>query len=258
MKKIIIFASILLIASGISYGQKPIRRNKQEKTEQIQSSSSNQKQQQGTNNKKKTTSSVKVSEPDGYINGHGYVDLGLPSGLKWATCNVGASTPSDYGNYYAWGETQHKSLYSETNSFTTGKNVFELQAENIIDSSGNLSISFDVARANWNGAWRMPTKEEFEELLNKCTWKWINKNGHYGYNVMGPNGKSIFIPAAGDKIEDSLNLWGGTQLEYWSSSPEDSKDSSVILSRISVSGGTGVYIHNSARWFGLPIRPVAY
>ena len=202
------------------------KKKKTVKTEQTQSTLRNQKQSQS--NKKKTQSSAKVSEPDGYINSHGYVDLGLPSGLKWATCNVGASTPSDYGNYYAWGETKHKSLYSETNSLTTGKNIFELQAENIIDSSGNLSISYDVARASWKGTWRMPSKEEFEELINKCTWKWINQNGHNGYKVIDPNGKSIFIPAAGDKTEDSLNLWGGT----------------------------GVYIHKSPRWFGLPIRPV--
>ena len=132
------------------------------------------------------------------INGHEYVDLGLPSGLKWATCNVGASSPSDYGNYYAWGETSTKSEYTESNSKTRGKNMGDI--------GGNSA--YDAARANWGGSWRLPTKAEFEELLNRCTWTWTSQNGHKGYLVKGPNGRSIFIPAAGGRDGSSLYLAG--------------------------------------------------
>lgn len=94
-----------------------------------------------------------------YINGHEYVDLGLPSGLKWATCNVGANKPEDYGNYYAWGETGTKSSYGASNSKTYGKQMNDIK--------GNSQ--YDAARSNWGGSWRLPTEKELEELVNKCT-----------------------------------------------------------------------------------------
>lgn len=101
------------------------------------------------------------------INGHEYVDLGLPSGLKWATCNVGANSPSEYGDYYAWGETTTKTSYTYENSKTYNKKIGDI--------GGNAS--YDAARANWGGTWRMPTKEEFDELLNKCTCTWTTQGG---------------------------------------------------------------------------------
>ena len=150
-------------------------------------------------------SEIVLSAPQGRINGHNYVDMGLPSGLKWATCNIGASNPEDYGNYYAWGEIQTKSEY---NSLTYGY----VDVDNI---SGNSR--YDVACAQWGSSWRLPTFTEIEELQNLCKWEWITIGGHEGYRVIGPNGNSIFLPAAGYRTstdvlrQDSLGA-------YWSGS----------------------------------------
>ena len=140
--------------------------------------------------------------------GYEWVDLGLPSGLKWATCNVGASTPGDYGNYYAWGETSTKSEYTVYNCISIGKSWGDI--------GGNSSR--DAARANWGGSWRVPTKSEFQELIDNCTWTWTTQNGHKGYKVTGKNGQSIFLPAAG--YHDSYGLcFDGVYGDYWSSTP---------------------------------------
>ena len=139
------------------------------------------------------------------INGHDYVDLGLPSGLKWATCNVGASRPEDYGDYYAWGEIQPKSKYTEGNSLTFGKDIGNI--------SGNSR--YDVARAQWGSSWRLPTLAEIKELKDQCKWEWITVGGHKGYRVTGPNGNSIFLPAAGYRLGTSVNDQGSYGC-YWS------------------------------------------
>ena len=136
-----------------------------------------------------------------------YVDLGLPSGLKWATCNVGATTPEEYGNYYAWGEITPKSSYTSEN-YTYN------------DNPAILPLSVDAANANWGGNWRMPTIAEQEELMdaNNCTWEWTTQNGVNGYKVTSTkNGNSIFLPAAGYHYDDGL-LDVGSYGYYWSSS----------------------------------------
>ena len=143
----------------------------------------------------------------GTINGHDWVDLGLPSGTKWATCNVGASQPHQYGNYYAWGETSTKSEYTMENYRTLGANISN-------DISGNSS--YDAARANWGGSWRMPTYGEMKELKNNCTWTWTTQNGVNGMRVTGPNGNSIFLPAAGYCCGSSRYGVGEYGL-YWNS-----------------------------------------
>ena len=142
------------------------------------------------------------------INGHAYVDLGLPSGLKWATCNIGATTPEEYGNYYAWGETTTKTSYTQSNSVT-----YNQQMGNI---SGN--IQYDAARANWGSTWRIPTKEEIEELLSNCSWNWTTQNGVYGYRVTGTNGNKIFLPATGF-CYDTSHFHVGENGYYWASTP---------------------------------------
>ncbi|MBD5303085.1 MAG: hypothetical protein HDS16_08860 [Bacteroides sp.] len=197
MNRYLLILLTLTILTGVGYSQVPIKRKKTEKTEQTQSPSSRQTQQQTSNNKKKVQSSVKVSEPDGYINGHGYVDLGLPSGTKWATCNIGASTPSDYGDYYAWGEKDTKSSYLESNSLNYGKTEKELRSANIITTENILDMSYDVARKKWGGRWRIPTNNDCVELIKKCEWVWVKYNNKNGFKVVGPNGKSIFLPTAG-------------------------------------------------------------
>lgn len=170
----------------------------------------------------------------GKENGHEWVDLGLS--VKWATCNVGASSPEDYGDYYAWGETSTKDDYSwETLKFRvrgdSGENVtFPLTGENVtfskyntesergsVDNKTRLDLSDDAARQNWAGGWRTPTKAEWEELYSKCTWIWTTQGGKNGYKVTGKNGNSIFLPAAGYTYDSSLG-GDGSRGYYWSSS----------------------------------------
>lgn len=157
------------------------------------------------NSTTKVKPSATVSSPTGYINGHGYVDLGLS--VKWATCNVGASSPEGYGNYYAWGETSTKYKYSD--------DTYSYKNTNI--GSDIKGTYYDVAHMKWGGNWRMPTKAECEELKDRCTWTWSTVGGHEGYKLKGPNGESIFLPAAGYRFGadvDDAGTYGG----YWSSS----------------------------------------
>lgn len=178
----------------------------------------------------------------GNINGHEYVDLGLS--VKWATCNVGASKPEDYGNYYAWGETSTKSKYSENNSKT--------YVEQMSDIKGNSH--YDAARANWGGTWRLPTRAELEELKNKCTWTWTAQNGVKGCKVTGPNGNSIFLPAAGYRYWSSLSDAGDIGY-YWSSTPRDYYDDvRKAYNLYCYDGSVGVCYGD--RFVGQPVRPI--
>ena len=177
----------------------------------------------------------------GTINGHDYVALGLPSGLKWATCNVGATTPEGYGNYYAWGETSTKTSYDQSNSVTYG--------QQISDFSGNAT--YDAARANWGSTWRMPTEAEMRELINNCTWTWTTQNGVNGMRVTGPNGNSIFLPATGYYQGSSRYSGSGY---YWSSTPYESATSpAYFLYFNSGSRHVGWY----ERDYGRTVRPVS-
>ncbi len=183
------------------------------------------------------------SSDTGSLNGHEYVDLGLPSGLKWATCNVGAASPEKDGDYFAWGETTTKSEYTSSNSATYGKSM--------TDISGNAA--YDAARANWGGTWRLPTSAEIDELINNCTWTWTTQGGHKGYRVTGPNGNSIFLPAAGYRNESSL-LYAGSYGSYWSSTPRESgTNSSYELCFDSGGRSRGSY----SRYCGRSVRPVS-
>ena len=174
--------------------------------------------------------------------GHEWVDLGLPSGLKWATCNVGASTPGDYGDYFAWGETRTKSEYWSENCSSYGKDWGDI--------GGNSSR--DAARANWGGSWRMPTEAEFQELVDNCTWTWTTQNGKNGCKVTGPNGNSIFLPVAGCRDGDEL-VDDGEYGYYWSSTPYGS--STDLAYFLSFDEG-----HQGVDWdfrdYGLSVRPV--
>ena len=138
---------------------------------------------------------------------HEYVDLGLS--VKWATCNVGATTPEGYGDFFAWGETSTKTEYTEDNSKTSGNSMGDI--------SGNSS--YDAATANWGGNWRIPTEAEMKELIDRCNWKWTTQNGVKGYKVIGPNGNSIFLPAAGYHWSSLGVVGDGNIGHYWSSTP---------------------------------------
>ena len=168
-------------------------------------------------------------------NGHEYVDLGLS--VKWATCNVGADRPEDYGDYYAWGETATKSYYWYDN--------YETYNQNIGDIKGT---SRDVAHVKWGGNWRMPTKAEFRELIDKCDWEWDGD----GYIVTGPNGNSIFLPAAGCRSGVKL-YFDGSYGSYWSSSP-DSEGAQDPYFLFFYSGDQDTGWHD--RYDGLSVRPV--
>ena len=157
------------------------------------------------------------------INGHDYVDLGLPSGLKWATCNVGANNPWEDGDYYAWGETEEKSTYNMS-TYKWYNGSYDSQTKyciysycGTVDNNTTLDPEDDVAHVKWGGTWRMPTLDEQKELLNHCTWKWTTQNGVNGYKVTGLNGNSIFLPAAGYRNGTGLHD-SGSDGEYWSSS----------------------------------------
>ncbi len=187
------------------------------------------------------------------VGNYEYVDLGLPSGLKWATCNVGASSPEDYGDYFAWGETETKTEYTPDNSLTSGLTISELQSQGYIDGSGNLTPSHDAATANWGGSWRMPTKEELEELYNECTWTWTTQNGVNGRKLTGPNGNHIFLPAAGWRDGSSLHSAGGYGC-CLSSTPVES-DCNYAYGFNFGSGVQGVVLR--ARNSGHSVRPVS-
>jgi hypothetical protein len=194
------------------------------------------------------------------INGHEYVDLGLPSGLKWATCNVGATTPEEYGDYFAWGEVEPKTTY-DWSTYKYGTNYDQLTKycsnssygkDGFVDNKTVLDPEDDAATANWGGAWRMPTKAEQDELRNNCTWTWTTQNGVNGYKVTGPNGNSIFLPAAGYMSEGSLN-GAGSGGYYWSSSLDTDSPYCAYLVYFSSGGVDWNYLY---RYYGFTVRPV--
>ena len=183
-------------------------------------------------------------------NGKEYVDLGLS--VKWATCNVGATSPEGYGNYYAWGETSTKAKYNSDNCPTYLLSKSELQSQGYIDSEGNLTAQYDAARANWGGTWRMPTRSELNELNAKCTWTWTTQNSVNGYKVTGPSGASIFLPAAGYRNGSSL-IRAGYSGYYWSSTPYGNRDDYAYYLDFSSSS---LYMYYDYRNYGLSVRPV--
>ena len=175
-------------------------------------------------------------------NGHEYVDLGLPSGLKWATCNVGATTPEGYGSYFAWGETETKEVYyRDTYTYTS--------------TPTRLPLSADAANVNWGGKWRMPTGDEMEELMdtNNCTWEWTTQNGVNGYKVTSKkNGNSIFLPAAGERQNYNLTNEGSNGY-YWSSSLDTSMSERAHYLDFADYGN---HLGSLFCYLGMPVRAV--
>ena len=196
-----------------------------------------------------------VSKPrptTGTLNGYDWVDLGLS--VKWATKNVGADSPSDYGDYFAWGETRPKSSYTWSNCFDCLDN--EGKSWGTYKIGGKTSISptsgRDTARENWGGTWRIPTIAEFEELCNKCDWTWTSQGRHKGYKVTGPNGNSIFLPATGWRDGTDSNYVGEYGL-YWSSTLSSSYSEG---SRYLVFGSRNHLTDYDYRRYGFCVRPV--
>ena len=152
------------------------------------------------------------------INGHEYVDLGLPSGTLWATCNVGANSPEEFGNYFAWGETQPKDNYNwSTYKYYNGSGYNEADLTKYLDLLTELLPEDDAATANWGSSWFMPHPQQIEELINKTTRTWEKLNGVNGSRFTGSNGNSIFLPAAGYCLDADFTGIGSSGA-YWSSS----------------------------------------
>ncbi len=186
---------------------------------------------------------TQISSPSGTIKGHGFVDLGLS--VKWATCNIGALSPTDYGDYFTWGETKTKTAYTKENTSTSGKEMESF--------AGNSS--YDAASANWGSSWRMPEKSEIEELVNKCKFTWTIQGIHFGYVVTGPNGNSIFLPAAGMCIQTSSPGRDGRECQYMSATPVIGfKDEFAYALNFK---GDEFRMGWTGRWEGNPIRPVS-
>lgn len=121
------------------------------------------------------------------------IDLGLPSGTKWANMNIGASSPEDYGEYYAWGETEEKSVYEEKTYA-----YYDSLSRTYLDIGKDIGgTNYDVAHVKWGGSWRLPSKKDIIELMQNCTWTNLYNHDRQGYLVTGTNGNSIFLPAAG-------------------------------------------------------------
>ncbi|MBO4874008.1 MAG: InlB B-repeat-containing protein [Bacteroidales bacterium] len=197
----------------------------------------------------------------GILNGHEWVDLGLPSGTLWATCNVGASTPTDYGYYYAWGETTTKNSYSWTTySLCNGTNSTLIKYCNkssygnngFTDNLTTLEESDDAATANWGSGWRMPTFDEQNELKNNCTVTWTTQNGVNGRLFTGPNGNSIFLPAAG--YRDGSELHDAGSLCHYRSSSLDT-DNPYNAGTLYFNSDYCLMYYNS-RYYGYTVRPV--
>lgn len=205
-----------------------------------------------TATEKKAIKKEKTGNLYGQINNHDWIDLGLPSGVKWATCNVGASSPQEYGDHYAWGETETKGEYSETNCSTHKKLFSELLDKGIVDDSGNLTKKYDIACLSWGEPWRMPTDLEYRELIELCDWEFISYKGVNGYQITGPNKSTIFLPAAGYRLGAELDC-DGELGDYWSSSLI--KEQSMVACSLGYSPKTyGRRCYG--RYRGRSIRPV--
>lgn len=172
----------------------------------------------------KSFTTEKDSGGGGELNGHNYVDLGLPSGTLWATCNLGANAPEEYGDYYAWGETQTKSIYNWStykycngghgwNTLTKYCDLWNCGYNGFTDNLTTLEPIDDAARANWGNEWCIPTREQWEELNQNTISQNITQYGVNGRLYTAENGNTLFLPAAGHRLNAGASGRGG---EYWS------------------------------------------
>jgi len=196
------------------------------------------------------------------INGHEWVDLGLPSGLLWATCNVGADIPEAYGNYYSWGETQPRAgnaycwenyVYANGSGTKLKKycNQPNFGNNGFTDNFRTLLPEDDAATANWGNGWRMPTETEFRELYENCEMAWTTQNHVQGRLFTASNGNSIFMPAAG-RYWSGLAITVGSRGSYWSSSLYTFSPNCAWHFDFT----TGYDMETLERCYGLTVRPV--
>ena len=201
------------------------------------------------------------STTTGTENGHEYVDLGLPSGTKWATCNVGATAPEAYGDCFAWGETEPKDYYDwNTYKFTTdGCRTFTKY--NDTDGKTTLDPEDDAAAVNWGGRWRMPTDAEWIELEENCTWTWTRLNGVNGCEVKSKtNGNSIFLPEA-DRCDfggvHGIHFFGDSGGIFTRSLLADNPNVELeLFADLGNDEWFGLFGGNYDRYYGSSVRPV--
>lgn len=201
----------------------------------------------------------KHNDGNGSYNGHDYIDLGLPSGTLWATCNVGADTPEGYGDYFAWGETQVKYNYDWNTYHYGGMHHLTKYCSSpsygyngFTDNLTTLQPKDDAAKANWGRKWRTPTKEQWQELYNNTTSQWTEQNGVEGRMFTAANGASLFLPATGYRLD--RNLYGaGDRGFYWSQSLcTDSPNGAWIFYFLSINCN----LIEDMRCQGVSVRPV--
>ena len=182
---------------------------------------------------------------------HEAVDLGLPSGTKWSSCNVGATKPEEHGGYYAWGETEEKDVYDWSTYIHCGGS--EWSCHNI---GSNISgTEYDVAHVKWGGKWCMPTAYDIHELLDNCTYEWTTLNGVKGMKFTSKiNRNSIFLPAAGVRLGGELYDVGKLGC-YWSSILQFPEDDSRITDHLYFISGNA-YLDDCTREHGQSVRPV--
>ena len=202
---------------------------------------------------------VEVAKIDSvtFVDPYQAVDLGLPSGIKWASFNVGARAPWEYGGYYAWGETEEKEDYSWgtykwcNGSYDTLTKYCTYSAYGTVDNKTVLDPEDDVARVQWGDDWRMPTNDEIDELKTKCAWEETTLNGINGYEITGPNGNSIFMPVAGYGVGNGVYDLDGFG-RYWSSGLKSGSNDAAF----GLDFGNGYYWNGDYRWHGRSVRPV--
>ena len=192
---------------------------------------------------------------------HEYVDLGLPSGILWATCNVGADVPEEYGDYFAWAETQPKSIYN-WNTYVYCNGTYVTLTKYCINPRYGyngyedlllfLLPEDDAATANWGYGWRMPTRTEWKELYENTTQTWITQNGVNGRLFTAANGNSIFLPAAGYR-HDGNHYYAGNSSFYWASNLDLSCPSNAWYFCFDSSC---YYLESFYRRYGISVRPV--
>ena len=205
----------------------------------------------------------KHNSGNGSYNGHDYIDLGLPSGTMWATCNVGADSPEAYGDYFAWGETTPKDNYNwstykyskgDYNQLTKYCSQSDFGFNSFTDDLKTLQPSDDAATTNWGEGWCIPTHKHWVELLSKCSHTWTTRNGVNGCLFTARNGNSIFLPAASSRQDDDSRIVGDDGC-YWSNTLNKTYPDGVKGFRFTLSIDD-YDIYDLSREAGLPVRAV--
>lgn len=235
MKKLLLFIILvtfpLLAMPQASGGQ--IRRSN--RVQQGRSNTPSNNRQRTTNQHNRNNVQPKRSLPTGKVNGYDAIDLGLS--VRWATCNIGANKPEDFGGLFAYGEPTGKKFTRNINDYPGGKSI--------------VNSDLDMAKFQWGNGWRLPTEGEFRELKEKCIWEYAKDTDVSGYRVTGPNGNTIFLPLAGN-MPYSSRQEDGSYGYYWSGeSPNNHYSFALVLcggSYVSVESGSNyVYTGMSVR-----------